>query len=472
MTKQNIQFIIDWKDKISWQLEKIKTNIASIGESFSLAWAIINWTFFAWLNASINKAIDFQETTSKFWVVYSDIKEKATWMMKSLVEGYVMSEWQSKQFLADIGDMFAAFQLSQEAALDLSTEIVKMWADMAWFQNLAWWTTEAVDRLTKWLMGEHENLKALWVVINETILSQELMAKWKDKLTWMELEQAKIFARWDLVVKQSQNSIWDTARNIDSLATKKRMLNVQIEEITRRIWESLLPVFENIMNAISPIVMSITDWIWKNQELTWKILMITWWLLLLSITIWPIIWLLKTVWSVFWLVSTWLSILTTWFKIFDLTVKTSFIWIIISAIWILILLLTTFKWTFSEWVFWKIFWFFWGFSWIIWGFIWIIDELTWKIKGLFHFFTLWLFKWWEVNAKINTFSSVWNIQTLSPESIVWNSWYNKNINNENNYNININNPNFKNEQDQDEIIRKMQEEMKKGQLAYNNWIYV
>lgn len=333
----NVNIIVSVIDKVKKPLKDISKGFSWLDKSLrrnkesfqKMAWfwgAALTWVWL-WIKNLVDQASDLEETTQKFGVVYRDLWDQAEKSAKSIAKWYWLSQRASRQFLADLWDVTSWFWLSQEASLKYAEEVTKMWVDLASFANIAGWSEEAIDRLNKWFLWEHENLKALWIIINDTMLKKQLLADWTSELTWLELEQAKIQARMTIAMSQSKNAAWDFERSKSSLANQTRILQANMEDVTTELWQAFLPIITEITTALVPIIKNIWQWASENRELV-KIL----WIAAIAIT-W-IITVLWTLWLVIPVIMTWITAL--WTALMFLAANP--IWMVITAIaaWIAI----------------------------------------------------------------------------------------------------------------------------------------
>ena len=288
MENTQINIIVKAVDRFSKTFWKIKQWVWGLNNSIKknqatfqkMAWF---WSVaFLWLWAGIksltNDASNLVEINQKFWVVYSEMSDKASKTAKNLASSYGLAKSEARGYLADIGDLVSGLWYSQEASLDFWNTVVSLGTDLASFSNVAGWSEEAIDRLQKWLLWEHENLKALWIQINEEMVKTQLLADWTANLTWKALMQAKVEARLKLAMEQSKNAIWDYARSKDSLANKTREMNAKIQDLKDTLWKAFYPIILKITKAIVPIVEKFSNWAEKNEELVKWIWIVAIWL--------------------------------------------------------------------------------------------------------------------------------------------------------------------------------------------------
>jgi len=250
-----------------WVLnKKLKDNQKSFQKMAVVWWAVFTGLAL-WIKSTVAWYSDLVEINQKFGVVYSDMSKEADKTAKNLSDNYGLSSRGARGYLADIGDLVSWLWYTQEASLDFWKNVVELWTDLASFSNVAWWSEEAIDRLKKWLLGEHENLKALGIQINENMVKTQLLADWTDHLTGVELMQAKVQARMTLALSQSKNAIGDFARSKESLANVTRIVQAKMQDLTDGLWKLFYPIILQITTALVPLVEKMAKWVENNQEL-------------------------------------------------------------------------------------------------------------------------------------------------------------------------------------------------------------
>lgn len=336
------------KESTKWVengINNMKKKIESMQPTFQKMawyWTAVFWALTFWANNAINSATDLQETTNKMNVVFQDLWDEAEKTAKRLADSYWLSSQEAKGFIADLWDMTTGFGLGQKESLDYAEKVSQLWVDLASFTNLAWWSAEAVDRLNKGFLWEHENLKALGIIINETLLTQQLQADGTAHLTWLELERAKIQARMNIAMKQTVNAQGDYERSSGTLAQQQRELSARTADLTASIWWLLAPIKLWIIDVLEPFIEKITTLIEKNPELSKNIIIATTavaWLVAIIWTLWLAIpaiitgfWAIATASKALWVALRFLALNPIWLVITAIAAGIA-IWVAIVKNW-------------------------------------------------------------------------------------------------------------------------------------------
>lgn len=237
--------------KIERQMQKTGAKLQSIGTKLSVG---ITLPIVAIGAASLKAASDAEETFSKFDTVFRDVSKSANEAFESLRSEYGLSSRAAKQLLGDTGDLLTGFGFSQEAALQLSTEVQKLAVDLASFTNYAGGAEGASEALTKALLGERESVKALGISILEEDVKKQMAINTTKGLIFETERQAKAQATLDLAIQQSTNAIGDYARTSGSFANQSRLLKARLEDISQELGKVFLPLATKITSKIGEAI--------------------------------------------------------------------------------------------------------------------------------------------------------------------------------------------------------------------------
>ena len=168
-----------------------------------------------------------------------------------------MSILETKNFIADAGNLFTGFGMGEEKARTFSTEVLKLTNDLASFNNLK--TEDAQRRMMSALMGESEAAKGLGASILETQLKVASADMGLGKYSSSMDELTKIQIRYHAIMMQSGKAIGDSERSIDSYVAKKRRLMTVLERISLAFGEKFLPAVTATVSALGTLLIMIAD---------------------------------------------------------------------------------------------------------------------------------------------------------------------------------------------------------------------
>jgi len=203
------------------------------------------------------------EEFQKFGAVFDENAEVAQRTALEIASSFQLAESTSKSLLAATGDLLSGFKFTDEAALELSKQVVSLSADLASFTNFEGGTERASIALTKALLGETESAKSLGIVIRQDSLEFKRLVKEGQELEGLTLLQAKAMASLEIAVSQSTNAIGDFARTQDSTANLTRRVDEAWKSFTETVGESIIVAieFDEILSTVSSGVKDATNFI-------------------------------------------------------------------------------------------------------------------------------------------------------------------------------------------------------------------
>jgi hypothetical protein len=117
---------------------------------------------------------------------------------------------------------------SEEATSKFSQEIVKLGVDLASFNNIS--DAQAINALTKGLLGEREALKSLGISMNQAEVNQKAyqlgIAKTGEELN----AQQKALATYELYLDKTAKAQGDAVRTSASFANQLKRLQGTIKD--------------------------------------------------------------------------------------------------------------------------------------------------------------------------------------------------------------------------------------------------
>jgi hypothetical protein len=209
--------------------------------------------------AMVKAASDAEETATKFAVVFRDVEQGAQQAFQTLRDEYGLSTAASKELLGNTGDLLTGFGFSQQAALELSTEVNKLAVDLASFTNFSGGAKGASDALTKALLGERESVKSLGISILEEDVQKQVAINTTNGLTFASERQAKAYATLQIAQSQSKNAIGDYARTQDGLANQTRLLQQRLNDLSVSFGEIMVPAVNKIVGRLTELTQGFRD---------------------------------------------------------------------------------------------------------------------------------------------------------------------------------------------------------------------
>lgn len=165
---------------------------------------------------------DAEEFGAKFRTVFKGVEDEATKTFQTMADNVGRANLDLIQFAGTVGNVIKPLGFGAEEALKLSENIVKLWLDVASFNNVS--DDQAINAFTRALTWEREALKSLGIVINETDVQNKAYALGLAK-QWEELSKsAKALATYQLFLDNTKDAQGDAIRTGDSFANQLKRL--------------------------------------------------------------------------------------------------------------------------------------------------------------------------------------------------------------------------------------------------------
>ena len=169
-----------------------------------------------------------EEDTNKFNVVFAGLEREAGAWAEQYADSVGRSTVETRRSIAESQNMLVGFGATRDQGFELSKMIQTLGVDLASFNDLA--DDDAISRLQSGLLGNHEAVKSLGVVLNESTLNLQAQRlgirgnfKDLDPLT-------KIQVRYATAVDHSKDSINDAIRSYRSFTNQNKRLQGQFKD--------------------------------------------------------------------------------------------------------------------------------------------------------------------------------------------------------------------------------------------------
>lgn len=235
--------------KVQTDWNKVGKDLTSIGKKLSLA---VSLPIIAAGTACVKLASDLTETLGKTEVVFGDMSDSVISWSETSIDSMGLSQQTALDMASTYGDLGTSMGLTTGEAMNMSTNLVQLAADMASFKNIS--IERANSALTAIYTGETESLKALGVVMTEANLETFAMNEGIGK-TYKEMSQTeKVMLRYKYVMQQTSNAQGDFKRTGDSLANQSRKLGENVKQLGASFGQILEPAITAIISTINDVV--------------------------------------------------------------------------------------------------------------------------------------------------------------------------------------------------------------------------
>ena len=213
---------------------------------------------------SVQAGADAEEMLNKYNVVFNGMTSTVDKWASDYSDKVGRSVYDTKEYLSNLADLQQGLGMTADESFDLSKKIVELGTDLASFNNLQ--DDEAIDALSKAMLGEAESAKKLGLLLNVDRVKDYAEAQ---GLVYKELSDArKATLVYELAVSQSKNAIGDAERSADSYTNQMKRLQTSIEDSTKSLGMKLIPIATDVVQKINKEVLpSMDGWIDKAFEL-------------------------------------------------------------------------------------------------------------------------------------------------------------------------------------------------------------
>lgn len=270
--KQSLEDVVSTARKAGQEVDKSfsdagttgKQSASDIGTAFTTMFATISAAAIAakvgstlkeWAAESIEAASNLQETQNVVDTTFGESSSSIDEWAKNAQKQYGLTETQAKRYASTMGAMAKSSGVSDDAIVEMSTDMAGLAADMASFYNMDF--DEAFAKIRSGLAGETEPLRALG--LNMTVKNLEDFAKSQgvdkafDKMT--QAEQMSL--RYQYLMQSTADAQGDFVRTSDSYANNVRKLETNMETLKINAGEMLLPIVNDVVSGINAMVESL-----------------------------------------------------------------------------------------------------------------------------------------------------------------------------------------------------------------------
>lgn len=257
--------------KVDKGSKKMSASFKAVGEGLHKAsgmivksTAIIGGAIAGVTGFLIKMGSDANESENLFEVSFGNMSEAARKWSDDYSKAVGASAFESRKNAATLNAMVLSMGASEDAAFKMSTGLVELSNDMASFYNLK--PEEAFEKLRSGISGEAEPLKQLGVLINETSVQAYALANGIGTITEkngkmsVELsETEKVYARYGLIMQQTQKAQGDLARTADSTANIFRSTKNKVFDTLTEIGMMLNETFQEAIAKVAPRIREAMD---------------------------------------------------------------------------------------------------------------------------------------------------------------------------------------------------------------------
>ena len=226
-------------------LQQLGKTVAGVGKKMSL---FVTGPLAALGTLAVKTASDYEETRSKFQTVFGDFAAQAEEWAVNFGRAVGRSQNDILGWLSTIQDTFVPLGFAREQSAEFSKVVTQLAVDLASFNNVA--EDKALADLQTTLVGNVEAARKYGVIINQTVLDQQLLNMGIEGGVAAASEQEKVLARLQILIASTGDAQGDAARTAQSFANQMRALRSDLKDVLTILGQIMLPVLSKIIARV------------------------------------------------------------------------------------------------------------------------------------------------------------------------------------------------------------------------------
>lgn len=213
----------------------------------------------------VQGALQYAGTLFNLGTSLDSLKQKTSTVFgdaEAIVQGFAETNAQSlglarQEYInlaTSVGDLLIPMGFTQEAAANISSEIVNQAGVLSEWTGGKVSTAQASEILNKALLGERDALNQLGIDVKDSLIQDELKRKGLQDLTGESKRQAEALITLELVTKQSASANEAFANNQGSAVRQTAELRARVSEITQGLAQGFIPIVNAVLGALIPVV--------------------------------------------------------------------------------------------------------------------------------------------------------------------------------------------------------------------------
>lgn len=261
----NIQKAIKANQKLTESNKSARSSFKILGVSIPnvtsklLAYGYAIRKVVDYLGTALASFNEYVENVNLFSVSMGEFTDQAAAFTQAMQDILGVDASEAMRNMGVIQNLVTSFGATGDQAYTLSKNLTQLGYDMSSFFNIS--TEDAFTKLQAAISGELEPTRRLGVDISEARLQQELFALGINASVDSLNQADKAMLRYIAIMKQTGNAQGDLARTLNSPANMMRVLNAQIDLLTRSIGSLLIPMLNAILPPLIAAVRIIREFI-------------------------------------------------------------------------------------------------------------------------------------------------------------------------------------------------------------------
>lgn len=197
------------------------------------------------------------ELRNRFKITFGTEAPRARAELNAFADNVGRSRLELMDMAATLQNVFTAMGFSIDQAASMSITIARLGTDIASFHDIA--DQDAVDRLSSALVGNHEALRSLGIVVTETAVKQKLLEMGFKGGFDAATDQQKMLARLAIIVHHTSLMHDDAAETAGSMANQYKGLWGVIKDLADEWGQALIPAMKIIVSALREMLLGVRN---------------------------------------------------------------------------------------------------------------------------------------------------------------------------------------------------------------------
>lgn len=238
-------------------IDGMGSKISKFGKMFTAVFATKEIADFG--SKCLNAASDVEEMENKFAVVFDGMIDDVDAWASKFSDSIGRNKNEIKTYLADNQNMFVGMGMTREAGAEMSEQLVSLALDLASFNNLN--EADAVEKMSKAIMGETESAKSLGAVLNDNTRALAMEALGMQGKFADLTEAQKMEVNYQAILMQSTDAVGDAERSANSYANQIRSVKAKMEEFVQTLGSYFLPMATEVVTFFGKMVDGAIDFV-------------------------------------------------------------------------------------------------------------------------------------------------------------------------------------------------------------------
>ncbi len=192
------------------------------------------------------------EVDSRFNHVFGNLSKEAGKWSKDFADDFEQVETNVQSWMASLQDTLVPMGVFENKAFEMSKALTALVPDFSSFYDMP--HEQVFNKIISGIRGESEAVKEFGVDITEAALKQEaLLQGWIKEGEELSRVQ-KIYARFNVIQKQTVKAQGDFMRTLESTANQERTIANLMTEIGEDLGEEIEPTYKSILGIIKSLL--------------------------------------------------------------------------------------------------------------------------------------------------------------------------------------------------------------------------